>query len=57
MDVWRLRPKDANVEFMAAALKSKEDYRKLQALQMVTAKNLRIVETLFVDYGMKDSLE
>lgn len=42
-----LRPKEANIEFRAAALKSGADCRKQQTLREVTLKNIRFAEERF----------
>lgn len=49
----RLSPRMANAEFSAAAVELRRDYRKQPALQVITLKNIRVAEKLFVDYGLK----
>lgn len=41
-ETWRLRPKETNIEFRAATLRSRGDYREKQALQGVTLRNIRV---------------
>lgn len=53
----KLRPSEANVDFEAAALKSREDYRKRQPQRSITPRNIRVGAELFVDYGIKYSLD
>lgn len=57
METWRLRPRQASVEFKAAFLKSRLDFRKQQALRVVTLRNTRVNKELFVQYSMKYWLE
>lgn len=47
-----LRPREANVVFKDAAVRSAEDYRKQYAPQMVTL-NIRAGEKRLVDYDKK----
>lgn len=47
----RLKPKQLSVQVRAAAEKCTDDYRKQETLEVVTLKNIRAGEELFVDYG------
>lgn len=53
MKTRRPTPGEARVEFKAADAKSKEEYSKQRALQIVTVRNVRAGEELFVDYNMR----
>lgn len=53
----RLEPREANIEFRAAAAKSRNDCRKPQAILRVTLRHIRVGEEMFVRYGMKYWLE
>lgn len=53
----RLAPRKANVEFKGAAVESTKNYKKQQALQVFTLKNIRVGEKLFVYYDAKYSFE
>lgn len=57
MQTWRLRPKEANVELRAAAVKSTEKYRKQQALQIFTLRNIKVGVELIVEYSIEYSFE
>lgn len=49
METRRPRPRKTNVQFRAAAAKSREDYRKQRELQVVTHRKIKVGEKLFVD--------
>lgn len=57
METRRLGPRKTNVELRAVAVQSRGDYKKQQALHVVTFRNFRVREELFVDYGTMYSLE
>lgn len=53
MEIRRLKPWGASKSFRAAAVKSREDCKKQQALRVVTLRNIRAGGKLFVDYSIK----
>lgn len=57
MKTRRLTTRGANVDFRDAALKSREQYKKQQGLQMVALRNISFREELFMDYDTKYSLQ
>lgn len=52
MKIRTLRQRKANVESRAAAVRSKENYRKQQVEQIVPLKNTRAGEELFLDCAL-----
>lgn len=50
---WGVKPRKANVNFKAAAGKSREDDRKQQGLQAITLRNSRVGLELFGACGRK----
>lgn len=49
----RLRPREANIQSGAAAARFIADCRKQGALQGVPVENIRVVQELIAEYGMK----
>lgn len=49
----RIKPREANVESGAAALKCRNEYKKQQALQLFMLRKIRDGDELFVNYGIK----
>lgn len=57
MDTQKNDVERENAEFRAAALRYRRDYRKPQALQVVTFRVIKVRRKLFVDYGVKYSID
>lgn len=57
METRTLGPMKANVELKAAKNKSRADYRKEQALQIVALRNNEVCEKVFLDYEVKYSFK
>lgn len=53
MDTRRLGPRMANVELGAAAVTYSADYKRLQALQVIRLRNIKVVEELIPVHAMK----
>lgn len=54
---WILRLREANVGYTVAALRSRESYRKQQALPVVLLRKFRVPEELLGVYGTKVCLK
>lgn len=57
MESRRLGPREASVQFRAAAVESRGEYRRQLARQVITLENIKIGEELFENYDIKYWLE
>lgn len=56
METVRRMQRTANLKCKAAAMKSRENYRMQQVLQVAKLRHVRVGEELFVNYGVKNWL-